>query len=52
MMNLMLRGERLGDEEAIDAVVCRAFGCMQEANLVRDLRNHYPAYDRRYSVTA
>ena len=30
-----VRSERPGDEDAIDAVVCRAFRSMHEANLVR-----------------
>ena len=51
-MSIQLRGERVGDEAAIDVVNCRAFGEMDEANLVRLLRRYYPAFDRRYSVTA
>jgi len=51
-MSIRLRGEMPGDEEAIDVVNCRAFEEMDEANLVRLLRDYYPAFDRRYSVTA
>lgn len=51
-MDLEVRGERAGDEEAIDEVNCRAFCSMHEAHLVRGMRAYYPAYDRRYSVTA
>jgi putative acetyltransferase len=47
-----LRGEQAGDERAIDGLVCSAFGSMSEANLVRLLRQHGPAFDARYSVTA
>ena len=47
-----LRGERPGDEDAIDLVNCRAFRSMNEAHIVRLMRQHYPAYDRRFSVTA
>ncbi|HIE26402.1 TPA: N-acetyltransferase [Candidatus Poribacteria bacterium] len=51
-MSIRLRSETSGDEEAIDIVNCRAFGEMDEANLVRLLRTYYPAFDRRYSITA
>ncbi|MCK5381594.1 MAG: N-acetyltransferase [Candidatus Latescibacteria bacterium] len=51
-MSIHLRGERIGDEDAIDVVNCSAFGSMEEANIVRNMRTYYPAYDRRYSVTA
>ena len=51
-METTLRSERVGDEDAIDLVNCSAFGSMDEANLVRNLRTYYPAYDRRYSITA
>jgi len=47
-----LRGEQAGDEDAIDEVVCTAFGHMNEANLVRLLRRHCPTFAPRYSVTA
>jgi putative acetyltransferase len=47
-----IRAERDGDEEAIDAVVCSAFGSMDEANLVRNMRSYYPAFDRRLSLIA
>lgn len=51
-MSLELRSERPGDEEAIDLVTCRAFESMDEANIVRLLREHYPGFDPRYSVMA
>lgn len=51
-MELIVRGERAGDELDIDTVNCRAFGSMGEANLVRELRACYPAFDRRFSLTA
>jgi len=51
-MNIRLRSETLGDEDAIDIVNCVAFGEMDEANLVQLLRTYYPAFDRRYSITA
>ena len=47
-----LRPERPGDEEAVDAVNCRAFGKMDEANIVRSMRAVYPAYDPKFSVIA
>ena len=51
-MSIQLRCERHGDEDAIDAVNCRAFASMNEANIVRLMRMYSPAFDRRYSVTA
>jgi putative acetyltransferase len=51
-MTIQLRGERLGDEDAIDVVNCLAFEEMDEANLVRLFRTYYPLFDRRYSITA
>ena len=51
-MTIQIRSEMSGDEEAIDVVNCSAFEEMSEANLVRLMRAHYPAYDRRYSITA
>ncbi len=51
-MTIELRSERIGDEEAIDVVNCRAFRSMDEANIVRLMRMYSPAFDRRYSVTA
>ena len=51
-MSIRLRSERVGDEDAIDMVNCRAFEEMDEAHLVRLLRAYYPAFDRRYSITA
>jgi len=51
-MSFQIRGERPGDEDAIDVVNCRAFRSMEEAHLVCGMRNYYPAFDRRYSITA
>lgn len=51
-MNLAIRSERIGDEDAIDQVNCRAFRSIAEAHVVRGMRAWYPAFDRRYSVTA
>ncbi len=51
-MKIQLRGEMPGDEDAIDVVECRAFREMNEAHLVRLMRQHYHAFDRRFSVTA
>ena len=51
-MKIQLRGEMPGDEEAIDVVACRAFREMDEAHMVRLMRQHYHAFDRRFSVTA
>ena len=51
-MTITLRGERPGDEDAIDIVNCRAFGSMNEANIARLTRAHSPGFDPRYSVTA
>jgi putative acetyltransferase len=43
--DITLRSEVPGDEDAIDVVVCRAFGSMDEANLVRLLRTCCPTFD-------
>ena len=51
-MSIRLRGERPGDEDAIDIVNCRAFKNMDEANIIRLMRMHSPAFDPRYSITA
>ena len=50
--DIEIRREQPGDADAIADVVCRAFGSMGEANLVRLLRDHMPEFDPRYSVTA
>jgi len=50
--DITIRREMPGDEGAIDAVNCRAFGQMDEAHLVRLIRSYYPAFDHRYSLTA
>lgn len=47
-----IRSERIGDEESIDLVNCVAFGKMDEAHIPRLLRQYYPCFDRRYSITA
>lgn len=51
-MSIQLRGERPGDEGAIDLINSKAFRSMDEANIVRLMRDHSPTYDRRYSVMA
>ncbi|MDQ1256493.1 MAG: N-acetyltransferase [Candidatus Hydrogenedentes bacterium] len=50
--DIELRPERIGDEAAIDVVVCRAFNQMDEVHLVRLLRGHCPTFDRRFSIAA
>ena len=52
MRGVTIRPEQAGDDELIDGVVCAAFNEMDEANLIRMMRQHYPAYDARYSLTA
>ena len=49
---LELHSEQPGDEDAIDVVVSRAFQCMDEANLVRMLRERQPEYDPELAVCA
>jgi len=57
---IVVRGERPGDEEAVDLVNFMAFdspqrgigGGQAEVDLVRRLRLRYPGFDRRFSVTA
>ena len=44
--------EQPGDEDAIDVVVSRAFQGMDEANLVRMLRDRQPEFDRALSLCA
>jgi putative acetyltransferase len=51
-MGIVVRGERMGDEGAIDAVNCRAFSCADEGQIVSDMRVFSPTYDRRFSVCA
>ena len=51
-MPYVIRGERIGDEDAIDVVNTRAFESADEPYLVRNLRTYYPMFDSRYSVTA
>jgi len=50
--SIEIRQEQDGDEEAIDRVNCRAFRSMDEPNIVRLMRRHWRAYDRRLSITA
>ena len=50
--NICIRSEKPGDEDAIDVVVSRAFGSMNEANLVRMLRDRQPEFDRELSICA
>ena len=49
---IAIRSERPGDQNAIDIVLSRAFGSMDEANLVRMLRERQPEFDRELSVCA
>ncbi len=51
-MNIELRCEQPGDEDAIDVVHCQAFRNMEQANLVRMMRSQHPAFERRFSLTA
>ena len=52
MDEIAIRGERPGDEEAINIVNCRAFRHADEGQIVDDMRVHYPRYDRRFSAVA
>ena len=47
-----IRGERPGDEDAIEAVVTSAFQRKEEANIVTLMRTCHPTFDPRFSVTA
>lgn len=49
---ITFRSEQLGDEDAIDLVIYRAFGRAGEAHLVRALRDTYSEFDPRFSITA
>ena len=51
-MTVTIRSEQPGDETAIDRVNSLAFRQMSEGNIMRLMREHWPTYDRRYSVTA
>ncbi len=51
-MDIVVRGERLGDEGAIGVVNCRAFSSADTAQIVCDMRAFSPTYDRRFSVCA
>ena len=51
-MDIQLRSEMPGDEDAIDMVTCRAFESMNEANIIRLMRMYSPAFDPKYSITA
>ena len=50
--DIRLRGETVADQDAIEEVVCRAFESMEEVYLIRYVRDLYPTFDRRYSITA
>lgn len=52
MAEIAIRGEQPGDEEAINIVNCRAFRHADEGQIVFAMREAYPLYDRRFSVTA
>ena len=49
---LNVRRERPGDEDAIDVVNCSAFQSMNEANIVRLMRQYSSSFDPKYSLTA
>jgi predicted N-acetyltransferase YhbS len=49
---IAIRGERPGDQEAVNIVNCRAFQHADEGQIVYDMRVHYPRYDRRFSAVA
>ena len=49
---ITIRSEQPGDEDVIDVVVSRAFSEMDEANLVRMLRDRQPEFDRELSLCA
>ena len=49
---ITIRSEQPDDEDAIDVVVSRAFSEMDEANLVRMLRDRQPEFDRELSLCA
>ena len=49
-MGIVVCGEKMGDEGAIEAVNCRAFASADEAQIVSDMRGLSPTYDRRFSV--
>ena len=49
---ILVRGEQPGDESHIDLVLSRAFDGMDEANLVRMLRQRQPGFDRSLCVYA
>ncbi|MBN2445083.1 MAG: N-acetyltransferase [Phycisphaerae bacterium] len=51
-MTVKIQCERLGDEDAIDRVICAAFGSPSEPGIVRVLRDTYPTFDRHYSINA
>jgi len=51
-MDIQLRSEAPGDEDAIDIVNCRAFESMNEANIILLMRMYSPAFDPNYSITA
>ena len=50
--NIIIRSEHPGDEDKIDIVVSRAFCGMDEANLVRMLRNRQPEFNSEFSLCA
>lgn len=51
-MSITLRSEQPGDEAGIDIVNSLAFKQVSEGNIVRLMRQHNPAYDPRFSITA
>lgn len=51
-MQLRFRNEHIGDESCVEEVNCRAFGSMDEANIVCLMRRYHPSFDPRYSIIA
>jgi len=50
--NLIVRSERIGDEDAISAIIFKAFSEPTVSQLVEVMRRDYHAFDRKYSVVA
>ncbi|MCD4658176.1 MAG: N-acetyltransferase [Planctomycetes bacterium] len=50
--NLIVRSERIGDEDGITEATFKAFGEAAEANIVEVMRRNYHAFSRKYSVVA
>lgn len=52
IMNLIVRSEKIGDEDAISETVFKAFDSASEAKIVKVMRRDYHAFSRKYSVVA